>query len=118
MRLGRVLAAAVILTALAGCTAAPEVDPVVVQADELAGATVQVPLDSTIVVQTEHAELETLRADIADPAIVAFTEGADTGDVGFYPVFAPLAVGSTAVTVMGTAEPREFTIVVVPVPER
>ena len=107
----------VVVLMLAGCTAAPEPAAVQVSVDDLQGQTVTLPLDSVLYVDTEGLVIDSYEATIADPAIVTYFEGANTGDVGYFPSFTPEREGTTAVTMTnddGGIEPLEFTIVVVP----
>ena len=112
--------AAAVLVLLAACgTTSPEVEPVVVQADDLNGAVVEVALDSSIIVQTGRLGIESYTAEIEDESVAAFVEGADTGDVGYYPAFTPQKVGETAVTMTSDragVPTIGFTIRVLPAP--
>lgn len=91
-------AAAVILAVgLVGC--APEPDPVVVELDELQGTTVEVPLNSELIILTDWSDVESYGARIADSDIAEFIEGANTGDAAYTPRVKPLQVGETQVTV-------------------
>ena len=107
-------AASLVLLAIAGCTATPPaVEPVVVDVGELQGTVVEVPLDSTLVIQTGGLALDSYTATVADPSIAEFTEGTDAGDVGYYPAMTPKKVGETGVTLTnenGGIEDVEFTL--------
>lgn len=118
MGITRLAATAVLLLALTGCTApAPGVEPVVVDVSDLQGTTVEVPLDSTLVIQTDGLAIDSYTATIADPAIADFTEGVDAGDVGYYPAMTPKKVGETEVTLKnedGGIQDVDFTLKVTP----
>ena len=113
----RALAIAVLVLGLVGCTPAPTVEPLQLTVDELQGQTVDLPLDSVLYVDTGGVKIDSYTATIADPSVVTFFEGANTGDTGYYPSFTPVKEGSTAVTMTNedaATPPLEFTIVVVP----
>lgn len=118
MGITRLAAAAVLLLALAGCTATPPaVEPVVVEVGDLQGTTVEVPLDSTLVIQTSGVSVESYSAEVADPSIAEFVEGADAGDFAMYPGFQPRKVGETQVTLSnedGGIQDVDFTLKVTP----
>jgi len=122
MRLLRILAAAaaasLALTALAGCATGPVVAPIVVNAGDIQGSTVEVPLNSTLVINTGDLDVDSYTAEIADESIATFVQGKDDGSASFNPGFTPKAVGETDVTMtnaQGGIQPLEFTIKVVPV---
>jgi len=111
--------------ALSGCAAAQSgagtgvLAPIVRTADSLQGATVRLPMNTVLVVGTGSLAVDSYTATIADPAVVAFTQGHDDGSARFNPGFEPLELGSTAVTLrnaQGGIQPIEFTISVVAAP--
>ena len=114
---GAAVAASLAAACLTGCTPTP-VEPVVVEVDDLQGTTVEVPLDSTLIVLTEWSEVEDYTAQIADPEIAEFVEGAETGDAAYAPLFTPLQVGATEVVLSNEADQSSvvFTLEVTPVP--
>jgi hypothetical protein len=118
MGITRLVAAAVLLVALAGCTAPPPaVEPVVVDVGDLQGATIEVPLDSSLVIQTGNLSLDSYTATVADPSIADFTKGTNAGDVGYYPGMKPKKVGETEVTLTnedGGIQDVDFTLKVTP----
>jgi hypothetical protein len=118
MGITRLAAAAVLLLALAGCTATPPaVEPVVVDVGDLQGTTVEVPLDSTLVIQTGGVKLDSYTATVADPSVAEFTKGVNAGDVGYYPAMKPKKVGETEVTLAnedGGIRDVDFTLKVTP----
>ena len=117
-RLAAVAAASLLLVGIAGCTPqAPAVEPVVVTVGDLQGDIVEVPLDSTLVIQTDGLAIDSYTATIADPSIADFTEGVDAGDVGYYPAMTPKKVGETEVTLKnedGGIQDVDFTLKVTP----
>lgn len=82
---------------LAGCAPTPE--PVVVDLADLQGETVEVPIESALIILTDWPIVDTYTAEVADPAIAEFHRGADTGDAAYSPQMTPLQVGTTEVTV-------------------
>ena len=110
--------ASVLLVGIAGCSAAPVVAPIVVDAGDLQGTTVEVPLNSTLVINTGDLAVDSYTAEIADPSIVSFVQGREDGSATFNPGFTPKAVGDTEVTLTNEAggiQALSFTITVVPV---
>jgi len=80
---------------------------------DLQGHTVEVPLDSTLVIQTGNLALDSYSATVADPSIAEFTEGTNAGDFGYYPAVKPKKVGETEVTLTnedGGIEDVDFTL--------
>jgi len=118
--IGAVVAAAVLVVGIAGCTeSAPDVDPVVVEVNDLQGATVEVPLNSTLIIITDLSEVDSYTAAITDPTIVEFVRGAEAGDVSYRPCLKPKQVGKTEVALSNEdadAHDVEFTLEVTPVP--
>jgi ABC-type Fe3+-hydroxamate transport system substrate-binding protein len=114
--------ASMIVVGIAGCTATPpEVAPVVVNVDHLPGATVEVPVNSTLIVITDWSNVAAYIAVIDDLAIAEFVPGTDTGDAAYSPTFTPRQVGETAVTLsLENSENPDvgFTLDVTPVPPR
>jgi outer membrane murein-binding lipoprotein Lpp len=108
---GAAVVGAVLL--VSGCTPSTEVDVVAVNATDVEGQVVKVPLDQVVYINTSDldADLESYTAVIADPSVVEFVPGRDGGDFGVYPGFTPLGVGSTDVTLTGAGiPPIAFTI--------
>lgn len=116
-RLLGAVAAVSLVAGLVACTPTP-VDPVVVEVDDLQGTTVGVPLNSTLIVLTGWSEVTEYTAQIADPTIAEFVEGADTGDAAYAPLLMPLQVGETEVVLSHEADQSSvvFTLEVTPVP--
>ncbi len=109
--------AAVLLVGLAGCAApGPVVAPIVVNAGDIQGSTVEVPLNSTLVINTGDLAVDSYTAQVTDSSIAEFVQGKDDGSASFNPGFEPKAVGETDVTLTnkdGGIEPLEFTLKVV-----
>jgi len=120
MQLGLVVAALAGAAALAGCASSPQGPaglpaPIIKNVNELQGATVEVPLNSSLVVNTESLPVDSYSAEIADPAVLEFVQGGTDGSATFNPGFRPLEVGETEVTMtneQGGIQPLEFTVVV------
>ena len=114
------VAASLVVVGAAGCAApTPEVAPVVVNVEDLPGATIEVPLNSTLVVITEWSDVTNYTAGIADPTIAEFVPGADTGEAAYSPGFTPKHVGKTTVTLsLKGSQVQEvgFTLEVTPAP--
>jgi hypothetical protein len=103
MRIRRLIvaaaAAAVLVVGIAGCTApTPVVDPVVVDLNDLQGTTVEVPLNSSLIIVTEWSDVDSYSAANADPMIAEFVKGAKTGEASYRPGLTPSQVGETTVT--------------------
>lgn len=124
MSIRRLIAAAAtataLLTGLAACApATPVVAPIVVEAGDIQGTTVEVPLNSTLVVNTGDLPVDSYTATVADEGVATFTQGKDDGSATFSPGFSPKKVGETEVTMtneQGGIQPLEFTLKVTPVP--
>lgn len=124
MRLRRLLAAAaaasVLLVGIAGCAGnTPVVAPITVNANDIQGETVEVPLNSTLVINTGDLAVDSYTADVADTSVAEFVQGRSDGSAEFNPGFTPKKVGETEVTMtneQGGIQPLEFTIKVTPVP--
>lgn len=114
------VAASLVVVGVAGCTApTPAVAPVVVNVEDLPGARIEVPLNSTLVVIMDWSEVANYTAVIADPAIAEFVRGAETGEAAYSPGFTPKQVGETAVTLSlkdSETQDVEFTLDVTPAP--
>lgn len=107
--------AAMIAVGLAGCAPA-EIEPVVVELDDLAGETVQVPIDSSLIILVDWSIVDSYEAVIADESVIEFDRGADTGDMAFAPRITPLELGSTDVTLSSDEDDLDdvtFTVEVV-----
>jgi hypothetical protein len=124
MRISRLIAAvgaaSVLLLGVAGCAApGPVVPPVVVNAGDLQGSTVEVPLNSTLVIDTGDLDVDSYTADIANPDIAEFIQGKKDGSATFNPGLKPKKVGETEVTLSnenGGIQNLEFTLTVTPLP--
>lgn len=110
---------AVAAAALAGCSSAsidtPVLPPITKNVNELQGATVELPIDTVLVINTESLATDSYTAKIGDSAIVEFVQGSTGGSSESYPGFTPLKEGETEVTLTnedGGIQPLEFTIVV------
>ena len=122
MRLSRfaatAAAASVLLIALAGCAApGPVVAPVVVSVGDLQGATVEVPLNSVLDIDTGSLDVDSYTADIADASVAEFTQGNTDGSATFNPAITPKKVGETKVTLSnkdGGIQDVDFTLKVTP----
>ncbi|GHF05712.1 hypothetical protein [Pseudolysinimonas yzui] len=116
-RLAVGLAAVVVaMLTLTGC-APPILDPVpapvTVELDELAGQTVDVPLDSLLNINVDGFDVTSVTAVIDDPDIAEFVPGSDDGSAQFNPGVRPLAVGQTSVTLThdeDAFDPVEFVL--------
>lgn len=117
-RLAAIAAAGVLAaTALAGCASqdGPVLPPIIVNVNELQGATVELPIDTVLVINTESLAPDSYEATIADDSIVHFIQGSTGGSSESNPGFEPHKEGETAVTMtneQGGIQPLEFTIVV------
>lgn len=108
---------------LAGCASGPiggdVLPPVMETANDLQGATVELPMNQVLSIDTGDLDTNSYTAEIADPAIVEFTQGtqgATSSDLTTNPGFKPLKEGTTEVTMtnaQGGIQPLTFTIVVV-----
>ena len=108
---------------LAGCASGPiggdTLPPVMKGVNELQGATVELPMNQVLSIDTESLATDSYTAEIADPSIVEFTQGtqgASSSDLTTNPGFTPLKEGSTEVTMtnaQGGIQPLTFTINVV-----
>ena len=98
MRAAVVITGVVLVASLTGCVSTPEITPVVVDLTDLQGETVEVPLDSELIIVTDWTLVDTYTAQIADPAIAEFERGAETGEAAYTPRIVPLQAGDTEVT--------------------
>lgn len=96
----------------------PVIGPVIKTPEELAGTTVEVPLNGQLVLDIGDLDVDSYTAEIADPAIVQFIQGRTVdGDPMFRPGLKPLAEGTTTVTLTNTdttIAPVTFTMTVTP----
>lgn len=109
--------ASLLVVGLAACAPSPVVAPIVVNAGDIQGSTVEVPLNSTLVINTGDLPVDSYTAEVADESIATFVQGKDDGSASFNPGFTPKAVGSTEVTMtneQGGIQSLQFTIEVVP----
>lgn len=111
-----IAAAVVAMLTLTGC-APPVLDPVpapvTVELDELAGQTVDVPLDSLLNINVDGFDVTSVTAIIDNPDIAEFVPGSDDGSAQFNPGVRPLAVGQTSVTLThdeDAFDPVEFVL--------
>ena len=111
--------ASVLVAALAACGTTPVVTPVVVNSGDIQGSVVEVPLNSTLVINTGDLAVDSYTAEIADPSIAEFVQGREDGSASFNPGLSPKKVGETEVTLSnkdGGIQNVDFTLKVVPVP--
>ena len=114
-------AASVLLVGLAGCVGAPGpvVAPIVVNSGDIQGSVVEVPLNSTLVINTGDLAVDSYTAEIADSLVAEFVQGKEDGGASFNPGFTPKKVGETEVTLSnkdGGIQNVEFTLKVTPIP--
>ena len=116
-RLVAVAAAGILATAaLAGCASGPEkpvLPPIIVNVNDLQGKTIELPIDTVLVINTESLAPDSYTAEIADESIVHFVQGSTGGSSESNPGFEPHAEGTTEVTMtnaQGGIQPLEFTI--------
>lgn len=118
VRLAAVAAAGVLAaSALAGCAAqdGPVLPPIIKNVNELQGATVELPIDTVLSINTESLATDSYEAEIGDSSIVEFVQGSDKDGLVTNPGFTPKKEGETTVTMtneQGGIQPLEFTIVV------
>ena len=111
--------ASVLVAALAACGTTPVVTPVVVNSGDIQGSVVEVPLNSTLVINTGDLDVDSYTAEIADPSIAEFVQGKEDASASFYPGLTPKKVGETEVTLSnkdGGIQDLEFTLKVTPIP--
>lgn len=123
---GLALVAGVALTASACSAPAEEAEtsettqviaPIIVDAADLDGQTIEVGIDNVIVINT--ADVTGWTAEFSDPSIAEFVPGSIEGDSSDplveNPGIAPLAIGETMVTMTSTdGVTATFTVVVTP----
>jgi len=116
-RLAAVAAAGILAaTALAGCSSSPDgpvLPPIIVNVNDLQGKTIELPIDTVLVINTESLATDSYTATIADESIVHFVQGTTGGSAETNPGFEPHKEGSTEVTLtnaQGGIQPLEFTI--------
>ncbi len=112
--------------ALSGCSASTPtpigsnvVAPITKSANDLQGATVQLPLNTILNINTGSLPVDSYTATISDPSIASFTQGHTDGGATFNPGIKPLKVGETKVTMknaQGGIQPLVFTVDVVAAP--
>ncbi len=110
--------------ALSGCSASTPtpsssdvVAPITKSANDLQGATVQLPTNTILNIDTGSLPVDSYTAAIGDPSIASFTQGHTDGGASFNPGIQPLKVGETQVTLtnaQGGIQPLVFTVDVVP----
>ena len=109
-----------LVVGLAGCVAnTPVVAPIVVNAEDMQGAVVAVPLNSMLVINTGDLAVDSYTATIDDESIASFVQGKDDAGASFNPGFTPKKVGETEITMtneQGGIQPLRFTLKVTPVP--
>jgi hypothetical protein len=89
--------------------------PVMVEAGEVQGMTVDVTLDGVIVIKTGELAFDSYTAKIADPDILEFSQGKEDGGATFNPGLEPKKVGTTTVMLTNDQagiQPIEFTVTV------
>lgn len=110
------VAAAFTLTACASSTGgAPVIAPVVMDADDLQGTTVDLVIGQVLSINTGSLAVDSYSGEVADSAIAKFVEGNDDGSATFNPGVEALAPGSTEVTMTNEqagVQPLEFTVTV------
>jgi hypothetical protein len=122
MKSVRVLSSVIAVAAIIGlsaCAPGSVVAPITVNANDVQGETIELPLNTVLNINTGDLAVDSYTADIADPSVVEFTQGKDDGSATFNPGLKPLKVGETQVTMtneQGGIQPLEFTVKVVPTP--
>lgn len=123
MRIRRLVIAAVaasVLLGIAGCSApTPVVAPIVVNVGDIQGSVVEVPLNSTLVINTGDLAVDSYSAKIADESVASFVQGREDGSASFNPGLQPKKVGETEVTLSnknGGIQNVDFTLKVTPIP--
>ncbi|CAN5116540.1 hypothetical protein BH11ACT5_BH11ACT5_01860 [soil metagenome] len=117
-----VATASALLVGLTACDAAapgPVVAPIVVNSGDIQGSVVEVPLNSTLVINTGDLAVDSYTAEIADSSIAEFVQGKEDGSASFNPGLTPKKVGETEVTLSnkdGGIQNVDFTLKVTPVP--
>lgn len=123
MKTFRVLATAAIaasaIVGLSACAPGAVLPPVIVDANDIQGEVVEVPINTILSINTGDLAVDSYTAEVDDPSIAEFIQGRDDGSATFNPGFKPLKVGETEVTLtndQGGIQPLEFTVKVVPAP--
>ncbi|MFV0434123.1 MAG: hypothetical protein ACK5LO_09105 [Leucobacter sp.] len=87
--------------------------PVTEGVNDLQGTTVELVVGQVLNIDTESLAVDSYTAEIADPAVVSFTQGRDDGSAEFNPGLEALAAGTTEVTLtneQGGIQPLTFTV--------
>jgi hypothetical protein len=112
-------AAAIVVSAvfsLSACSpTTPVIAPVTVEANDLQGTNVDLVVGQVLNINTGDLAVDSYTAEIADGAILEFTQGREDGSAVFNPGFTAKAVGETEVTMtneQGGIQPLEFTVTV------
>ena len=91
------------------------VTPVIMSAEELQDASVELRVGQVLDITTGDLGEDSYSAEIADPSIVSFSPGGERGGATFNPGLIGEAVGETEVTLkneQGGIQPVEFTVTV------
>ncbi|NYF09254.1 hypothetical protein HDC94_000410 [Leifsonia sp. AK011] len=112
-------AAAIVVSAVFSLSACspntPVIAPVTVEANDLQGTNVDLVVGQVLNINTGDLAVDSYTAEIADGAILEFTQGREDGSAVFNPGFTAKAVGETEVTMtneQGGIQPLEFTVTV------
>lgn len=103
------LAAAVVALSLCACSqqtpstpvsssASTVIAPVVLSAEDLQGATVDLSVGQVLDITTGDLAVDSYSAEIEDPSVVEFVEGRESGGATFNPGLTALTEGTTKVT--------------------
>lgn len=87
--------------------------PVVMKANDLQGATVELVEGQVLDIDTGDLAVDSYTAKIDDPAVAEFVQGKDDGSATFNPGLEALAEGSTEVVLtnaQGGIQPLTFTV--------
>ncbi|GAA3623765.1 hypothetical protein GCM10022200_02510 [Microbacterium awajiense] len=103
MRVTRIFGAAAVVAAaiaLSACTASstPAIEPVVMDANSLQGATVDLEVGQSLDIDTGSLAVDSYMGEVADPSIAEFVPGREEGGTTYNPGVTALAPGTTAVT--------------------
>lgn len=79
-------------------SASEVVAPVVLSADDLQGATVDLSVGQVLDITTGDLAVDSYSAEVEDPSVVEFVEGRESGGATFNPGLTALTVGTTKVT--------------------
>jgi hypothetical protein len=99
-----------VATSVAGSSGAQVIGPVMVDQATLDGRTVETRLGRIVVFAAPNPTKWT--ATVADPSIATFTPGRSDGSAVYNPSLAPLASGTTKVTITDGTTTATFTLVV------